>query len=93
MISMLYMNMAIRCIKLATRECFKRKSIVPKLSPFISEFTKREVESIFNLIGKETHVIYNGISLGEIAEEPSMKPEGKILFSIGTVLPKKIFMC
>lgn len=62
-----------------------------KVITFISEFTKREVESVFNLIGKETHVIYNGISLGDQFEEPAIKPEGKILFSIGTVLPKKNF--
>jgi glycosyltransferase involved in cell wall biosynthesis len=56
---------------------------------FISEFTKSEVEKIFDLSDKKTAVIYNGISLGKAIEKPSIIPPGKIIFSIGTVLPKK----
>lgn len=58
---------------------------------FISEFTKSEVERNFNLAGKRCEVIYNGISLGEKASKPSVVPDGKFLFTVGTVLPKKNF--
>ena len=56
---------------------------------FISEFTKSEVEKTLNLSGKRLEVIYNGISLGEKSLSPAVIPKGKIIFSIGTVLPKK----
>jgi glycosyltransferase involved in cell wall biosynthesis len=56
---------------------------------FISEFTKSEVEKTLDLSGKRLEVIYNGISLGEKSSRPPFIPEGKIIFSIGTVLPKK----
>ena len=56
---------------------------------FISEFTKSEVEKNFILNGKKLSVIYNGISLGSESARPPVVPEGKIIFSIGTVLPKK----
>jgi glycosyltransferase involved in cell wall biosynthesis len=56
---------------------------------FISEFTKSEVQKTFNLNDKKTVVIYNGISLGSESSKPDFVPEGKIIFSIGTVLPKK----
>ncbi len=56
---------------------------------FISEFTKNEVDKTFDLRGKKLVVIYNGISLGSQASKPAVVPEGKIIFSIGTVLPKK----
>lgn len=58
---------------------------------FISKFTQSEVEKNFNLRGKKTEVIYNGISLSKEASRPVVVPNSKFLFSIGTVLPKKNF--
>lgn len=58
---------------------------------FISKFTQSEVEKNFNLKGKRTQVIYNGISLGKTSEKPDNVPNGPFLFSVGTVLPKKNF--
>lgn len=58
---------------------------------FISEFTKSEVEKNFDLKSKRLKVIYNGISLGARASKPPLVPEGKFLFTVGTVLPKKNF--
>ncbi len=58
---------------------------------FISQFTKNEVEKVFDLNGKETIVIYNGISIGQENQVPAIAPKGKFLFSIGTILPKKNF--
>ena len=58
---------------------------------FISQFTKSEVQKYFNLEGKKTEVIYNGISLPQKSTRPLITPDSKFLFSIGTVLPKKNF--
>lgn len=58
---------------------------------FISKFTGEEVARNFKIDLKKTQVIYNGISLGSEAVQPSFVPEGKFLFSVGTVLPKKNF--
>lgn len=58
---------------------------------FISFYTKKETEKIFNLENKKTFVIYNGIALPAISQEPKEKPVGQYLFSIGTVVPKKNF--
>jgi glycosyltransferase involved in cell wall biosynthesis len=58
---------------------------------FISKFTGAEVARNFKIDPKKTQVIYNGISLGNQAVQPSFIPEGKFLFSVGTVLPKKNF--
>jgi glycosyltransferase involved in cell wall biosynthesis len=58
---------------------------------FISKFTKSEVEKNFNLIGKRTEVIYNGISLTNKTIRPIIVPNSKYIFSIGTILPKKNF--
>jgi glycosyltransferase involved in cell wall biosynthesis len=58
---------------------------------FISKYTGDEVANNFNIDPKKTQVIYNGISLGKVAERPTFIPEGKFLFSVGTVLPKKNF--
>jgi glycosyltransferase involved in cell wall biosynthesis len=58
---------------------------------FISEFTGNEVRKNFKIDSKKTHVIYNGIALGDKSIEPSFKPNGPFLFSVGTVLPKKNF--
>lgn len=58
---------------------------------FISEFTKSEVEKNFNLKNKRTDIIYNGISLTNSSKAPTIIPDGKIIFSVGTVLPKKNF--
>lgn len=58
---------------------------------FISEFTKSEVAKNFNLAGKQLEVIYNGISLGSETSKPAVVPDGKFLFTVGTVLPKKNF--
>lgn len=58
---------------------------------FISKFTGEEVFRNFKIDPKKTQVIYNGISLGNVAIQPTFVPEGKFLFSVGTVLPKKNF--
>lgn len=58
---------------------------------FISNFTQSEVEKNFNLNGKRTQVIYNGISLTKETTRPNIVPNSKFIFAIGTVLPKKNF--
>ncbi len=58
---------------------------------FISQFTKSEVEKNFDLKNKMIEVIYNGISLVTQSELPVSVPNGKLIFSIGTVVPKKNF--
>lgn len=58
---------------------------------FISKYTRDEVSRNFNIDHSKTEVIYNGISLGNETAEPSFIPEGKFLFAVGTVLPKKNF--
>ena len=58
---------------------------------FISQFTQSEVEKNFELKGKKSFVIYNGISLTNTSSKPLIAPESKFLFSIGTVVPKKNF--
>lgn len=58
---------------------------------FISKFTGSEVANNFKIDMTKTKVIYNGISLGKTASTPSFIPDGKFLFSVGTVLPKKNF--
>lgn len=75
---------------------FYKKSLQKKIDradvvTFISEFAKSEVERNFNLAGKRPEVIYNGISLGNKASRPTVVPDGKFLFTVGTVLPKKNF--
>lgn len=78
-----------------TGEAYK-KSLQKKIDradviTFISHFTKNEVEQHFNLQGKQLEVIYNGIALGDRESRPTVAPEGKFLFTVGTVLPKKNF--
>lgn len=58
---------------------------------FISKFTEDEVKRNFKINPMKTKVIYNGISLGNVAERPALVPEGPFLFSVATVLPKKNF--
>lgn len=58
---------------------------------FISKFTGDEVARNFQIDPRKTKVIYNGISLGKMAQKPAFVPEGNFLFSVGTVLPKKNF--
>lgn len=58
---------------------------------FISAFTRSEVENHFDLSGKQLEVIYNGISLGDKSSRPAVIPDGKFIFTVGTVLPKKNF--
>ncbi len=58
---------------------------------FISQFTASEVQKNFKIDMNKTQVIYNGISLGNKAEKPLFVPNGKFIFSVGTVLPKKNF--
>lgn len=60
---------------------------------FVSHFTQDEVEKNLNTIGKIKKVIHNGISLDgkSSSEKPSFVPDGKFLFSIGTVVAKKNF--
>ncbi len=58
---------------------------------FISEFTRTEVMSQFNVDVTLTQVIYNGISLGTITSIPDHVPNKPFLFSVSTVLPKKNF--
>lgn len=75
---------------------FYKKNLQKKIDrasaiTFISKFTSDEVSRNFNIDLSKTEVIYNGISLGKDATRPSFVPEGKFLFSVGTVLPKKNF--
>ena len=77
-----------KLIKKELQKKINRSNIVT----FISEFTKQEVENNFNLTGKQTQVIYNGISLTQVATIPPLIPDSKFIFAIGTVLPKKNFM-
>lgn len=58
----------------------------------ISESTRRDLTDNINLKGKPVEVVYNGLNHfdGDIVP-PVSKPEGKFLFSVGTVLPKKNF--
>ncbi|MDO9183896.1 MAG: glycosyltransferase, partial [Bacteriovorax sp.] len=58
---------------------------------FISQFTQSEVEKNFDLRGKKTFIIYNGISLPKDSVIPQIIPDSKFIFSIGTVVPKKNF--
>lgn len=58
---------------------------------FISFFTKKQTEDIFDLTNKKTFVIYNGISLPTVSHTPTLLPSGPFIFSIGTVVPKKNF--
>jgi glycosyltransferase involved in cell wall biosynthesis len=58
---------------------------------FISKYTQQEVEARFELNGKKSLVIYNGISLPASCKQPPRVPTSKFLFAIGTVLPKKNF--
>lgn len=58
---------------------------------FISKCTEDEVTKNFKINPLKTKVIYNGISLGNVAEKPALVPDGPFLFSIATVLPKKNF--
>lgn len=73
--------------KLALQKKITRASVIT----FISNFTQSEVEKNFNLEGKKTKVIYNGISLTKNSTRPSVVPNSKFIFTIGTVLPKKNF--
>jgi len=59
----------------------------------ISEFTMQEIEKYLKIGNQEKKVIYNGCDLipYEGFEDPIIKPNGKFLFSLGTVLPKKNF--
>jgi len=60
---------------------------------FISEFTKKDVYKYLNLDSKKTKVIYNGVSLKkfEFMERPIKAPDGKFIFSLGVITPKKNF--
>ena len=58
---------------------------------FISKFTADEVARNFKIDQSKTQVIYNGISLGTDVSVPELIPDGKFIFSVGTVLPKKNF--
>lgn len=58
----------------------------------VSECTKRDLLKHMDLKGKYVEVIYNGLNFFEGDEMPPVvKPEGKFLFSVGTILPKKNF--
>lgn len=58
----------------------------------ISESTKRDLLDNIDLKGRHVEVIYNGLNHfdGDMVP-PVSKPDGKFLFSVGTVLPKKNF--
>jgi glycosyltransferase involved in cell wall biosynthesis len=73
------------------RKTLQKKIDRASIVTFISNFTQKETESIFDLTKKRTFVIYNGISLPEISEAPIVLPKAKYIFSIGTVVPKKNF--
>lgn len=75
---------------------FYKKNLQKKINrasiiTFISQFTADEVARNFKIDQAKTQVIYNGISLGAEASTPDLIPDGKFLFSVGTVLPKKNF--
>lgn len=73
--------------KLNLQKKIDRASVVT----FISKYTAQEVSSQFKIDMSKTKIIYNGISLGNIAERPEFITDGPFLFSVGTVLPKKNF--
>lgn len=58
----------------------------------ISESTRRDLVDNIDMKGKPVEVVYNGLNHfdGDIVP-PVSRPEGKFLFSVGTVLPKKNF--
>ena len=75
---------------------FYKKNLQKKIDrasviTFISKFTADEVIRNFKIDQSKTQVIYNGISLGTDVSVPELIPEGKFIFSVGTVLPKKNF--
>ena len=58
----------------------------------ISEFTKSDILKHLDTCDTQIEVIYNGCNRyeGEITE-PLGKPEGRFIFAVGTILPKKNF--
>ena len=58
----------------------------------ISESTKLDLMNNVDLRGKYVEVVYNGLNhfAGDIVP-PGKAPQGKFLFTVGTVLPKKNF--
>lgn len=58
----------------------------------ISESTKLDLMNNVDLRGKYVEVVYNGLNhfAGDIVP-PGKVPQGKFLFTVGTVLPKKNF--
>lgn len=58
----------------------------------ISEFTKNDIERHLDIGNRHIEVIYNGCDVynGPVIE-PTVKPKGRFLFAIGTILPKKNF--
>jgi glycosyltransferase involved in cell wall biosynthesis len=59
----------------------------------ISKFAAQEVKTHLNTGNKPLHVIYNGNALVKHENEnrPAFVPEGKFLFSMGIIQPKKNF--
>lgn len=59
----------------------------------ISEYTKREIQSHFNLEGKRLIMVYNGVE--KISDKPAVNPNADIqkpfFFSISVFRPKKNF--
>ena len=59
----------------------------------ISNFVLADIKKHINIDGKKCTVIYNGCNIEEIVtlKEPSFKPTGPFLFTIGTIVDKKNF--
>lgn len=78
-----------------TRELKRVQQLIDRATAVttISQFVAGEVREHLDLRGKPLHVIYNGAFAGAQtgAERPMWLPEGKFLFTIGDIAPKKNF--
>lgn len=77
------------------RELRKVQRLVDRATAIttISQFVAGEVREQLSLRGKPLHVIYNGAFGGDqaTAARPTWLPDGKFLFTIGDIAPKKNF--
>lgn len=58
---------------------------------FISNFARAETAKHLEINESKAITIYNGIALGKESQQPQITPNGKFIFSVGTVMPKKNF--
>ena len=61
---------------------------------FISKNSKKNTETFFNLNGKKTSIVYNGVSVSDVeAQKIEIKSNRPFLLSIVKFLPKKNLKC